>query len=436
MKTLEAKGSGPLRGTLQVPGDKSISHRALMLAAIAEGHTTIQGLLHSADTSATLTALRHLGACIDCEKRDEVRVQGLGLYGLNTPKTTLDLGNSGTAARLMAGLLCGQRICCRLGGDASLQNRPMRRILDPLGTMGARIEATPDDTMPLVIAPVEQLTGIHWHLRQASAQVKSAILLAALYADGETIVNEPVATRDHTERMLTSFGQTLQKEDGEIRICPAQRLHAAQIHIPGDLSSAAFFIVAASLIPGSAITLKEVGLNPHRDAALTILRQMGAHIEIHAQKQWGKEPVGDIDVRAAPLHGITIAPELVPGAIDEFPAILVAAAFAEGRTTLRHAKELRVKESDRIAAMAAGLTRLGIEVEEEPEGITVQGGRLKSGTVESDGDHRIAMAFAIAGASAVEDSIRVQVSDCSNIATSFPDFVPRANALGLQIRAY
>lgn len=435
MRVLEATASPPLRGSLQVPGDKSISQRALMLASIAEGQSTIQGLLHSDDTLSTLTALRQLGAGITVDPQGTARVQGVGLHGLHSPDAPLDLGNSATAARVMLGLLAGQNMACRLCGDHSLQGRPMRRVLEPLARMGARITASEQDTLPLDIAPAGPLQGICWQPSPVSAQVKSAILLAGLYADSDTTVIETSPTRDHTERMLTTFGHAPRSHNGQINISPARQLRADRIRVPGDLSSAAFFIVAASVIPGSLIRLQNVGINPHRDAVLTLLRQMGANIEVHDRRQWGNEPVADIEVRAAALHGIEIPQDLVPGALDEFPALLVAAAFAEGRTVLSGAGELRVKESDRLQAMASGFTTLGITAEQKPDGMILCGGTLDSGRVDSHGDHRIAMAFAVAGACTGNANSLIKIQNCRNISTSFPEFVPQANTLGLRIRA-
>lgn len=435
MRVLEASASPPLRGSLQLPGDKSISQRALMLASIAEGQSAIQGLLHSGDTLSTLAALRQLGAGITVDQQGNARVQGVGLHGLRSPDAPLDLGNSATAARILPGLLAGQGLSCRLCGDRSLQGRPMRRVLAPLARMGARITASARDTLPLDIAPAGPLKGICWQPSPVSAQVKSALLLAGLYADSDTTVIETSPTRDHTERLLTALAHAPSRQNGQVRISPARRLRAARIRVPGDLSSAAFFIVAASLIPGSLIRLQNVGVNPHRDAVVTLLRQMGADIEVHDRRCWGNEPVADIEVRAAALHGIDIPQALVPGALDEFPALLVAAAFAEGRTTLSGAGELRVKESDRLQAMASGFTTLGIAAEQKPDGMVLCGGALGSGRVDSRGDHRIAMALAVAGACTRRDNSLITVENCSNISTSFPEFVPQANALGLRIRA-
>lgn len=420
---------GPLRGTVTIPGDKSISHRAVLLAALAEGRSLITGLLEGEDVRRTIAAFRALGVMMDGPDRGRLVVAGVGLRGLQPPAAPLDLGNSGTSMRLLAGLLSAQPFPTVLTGDASLMRRPMERVAAPLRLMGAQI-ATTGGCPPLTIGAARDLRGIRYALPVASAQVKSAVLLAGLYATGETTVIEPAPSRDHTERMLAGFGYPLQRTGREITIHGGGRLRAATLTVPADLSSAAFFLVAASVTPGSALLLPKVGINPSRAGVLDILRAMGARITCRNEAMVNGEPVADLEVEAAPLHGLTIDPALVPLAIDEFPALFVAAARATGTTIVRGAAELRVKESDRLAVMASGLRRLGIAVEEFADGLAVTGGVLGGGRVDSHGDHRIAMAFAIAGHGA---QAPVVVEDCGNVATSFPDFDGLARTIGLCI---
>ena len=420
-----------LHGSATVPGDKSISHRALMLGAVAEGETRIQGFLDGADTNATLAAFREMGVAIDRDASQDLTVHGAGLHGLRTPSRALDLGNSGTSARLLAGLLAGQAFDSVLTGDASLTQRPMRRVVDPLCRMGAEIDCSPAGTLPLHIHGGRTLHGIDYVLPVASAQLKSALLLAGLYASGTTTLTEAAITRDHTERMLTDFGCPVRR-DGRRLSMQSTALKARDIAVPGDISSAAFLMVAACLVPGADITLQNIGVNPTRYAVITLLLQMGADITVTERESGQSEPVADIRIRHAPLHGIVVPPGLVSVAIDEFPALLIAAAVAEGETLLGGAAELRVKESDRIAAMAAGLTTLGITVETRADGLRVQGGALQSGEVYSYTDHRIAMAFAVAGAAAAGP---VRVRDCVNVNTSFPGFLDCVRGLGLDIEA-
>lgn len=420
---------GPLRGNLAVPGDKSVSHRAVMLGAIAEGETRISGFLDGEDTNATVAAFRELGVRIERPSATDVVVQGVGLRGLRAPKRPLELGNSGTSTRLLAGILSGQDFESTLTGDESLSKRPMRRVTEPLGQMGARIECTPAGTLPMCIRGGSKLRGIDYALPVASAQLKSALLLAGLYAEGRTCVTEPAITRDHTERMLAWFGCPVESADRRICI-EGLPLRGRAVQVPGDISSAAFFMVAASLVPGSELTLTGVGINPTRSAVIDILNAMGAELEIGDPREVAGEPVADIRVRQRPLRGVRIPPALVPVAIDEFPAILVAAAFAEGETVLTDAAELRVKESDRIQSMADGLNVLGVRNETRSDGITVTGGRPRGGTVDSRGDHRIAMAFAVAGLAA---SGPVRVRDCANVDTSFPGFPATLQSVGGRI---
>lgn len=416
-------------GTARVPGDKSISHRALMLGAVAKGTTHILGFLDGADTNATLNAFRQMGVGIDRNSPHEVTVYGAGLRGLTAPADPLDLGNSGTSVRLLAGLLAGQTFDSELVGDASLMKRPMGRVVEPLRLMGADIECSEAGTLPLRIRGGRKLNGIEYIMPVASAQLKSAILLAGLYAEGPTFVTEPAVTRDHTERMLAQFGCPVMRDGARIRLTPAP-LEGGPIRIPGDISSAAFLMVAACIVPGADILLEKVGVNPTRDAVVAILRLMGADIQVTDPGDGQSEPVADIRVRQRPLSGIRIPSELVPVAIDEFPALFVAAACASGETLLSGAEELRVKESDRIAAMADGLAELGIDVAAYEDGMRITGGVLRGGEVDSRSDHRVAMAFTVAGAAA-QGAVRVR--DCRNVDTSFPGFVDCVNGIGLQI---
>ena len=420
---------GSLHGQIKVPGDKSVSHRAIMFGAIADGETTIQGFLQGEDTLATLRAFQHMGVSIETSA-SLIRIHGVGLHGLKAPNAPLDLGNSGTSVRLMTGLLAGQDFDVTLVGDKSLMQRPMRRVIDPLSEMGASIGCTDAGTLPIEIHGGQQLTGIEYKLPVASAQLKSCLLLAGLYARGQTTVVEPETTRDHTERMLSAFMHPVQREGNRISTFHAERLVGTEIHVPADFSSAAFFITAACIAPGSDVILRDVGINPTRHAMLTIMQQMGAAISLENERVQGGEPIADIQVKHSALRGIDIPQALVPIAIDEFPAILVAAACAKGTTRLTGAAELRVKESDRIQSMLDGLLALGIEAEASEDGMVVEGGRLHGGVVDSHGDHRIAMAFAVAGMVASEP---VHINDCANVATSFPGFVELARSAGMQI---
>ena len=428
---LIAQASGGLRASLRVPGDKSISHRAIMLAALAEGKSVISGFLEGEDCLATLQAFRGMGVEISDPAEGRVVVQGVGVQGLRAPASILDMGNSGTAMRLLCGLLAAQNFDSVLSGDASLNRRPMQRITDPLAQMGARIETTPAGTAPLHIYGDRVLNGIDYTMPVASAQVKSCLLLAGLYARGRTSVWEPAISRDHTERMLQGFGYAVARNGPRIQLSGGGNLQACDIRVPGDLSSAAFFLVGASIAADSELVLEQVGVNPTRTGVIEILRLMGAHIEVFNQGLAGAEPVADIRVCSAPLHGIRIPKELVPLAIDEFPALFVAAACAQGETILSGARELRVKESDRIQVMADGLQALGVVARPTPDGMIIQGGVLQGGEVDSHGDHRIAMAFAMAGLRAVAP---IRIHDCANVNTSFPGFVELARGAGLSIR--
>lgn len=421
----------PLRGDIRVPGDKSISHRAIMLAALAEGRSQVDGFLEGEDTRATAAIFGALGVRIESPSPGRRIVHGVGLHGLSKPAVDLDCGNSGTGMRLLAGVLAGQAFDSRLVGDESLSRRPMRRVTEPLAAMGARIEGSDDDRPPLRISGGARLSGVAHAPAVASAQVKSALLLAGLYAEGETRVVERHPTRDYTERMLATFGWPVRFEPGRAALEGGHHLRATDIVVPADFSSAAFFLVAASLVPGSRLLLCGVGLNPRRTGLLQALRAMGAEIREHAPREQGGERVADLEVRHAPLHGIDVPAALVPDMIDEFPALFVAASAASGTTRVSGAAELRVKESDRIAVMATGLRRLGIAVVEAPDGAVIEGGVFAGGEVDSAGDHRIAMAFSVAGLVA---RAPVRIADCANVATSFPGFADLACGVGFDIR--
>ena len=421
---------GKLSGRFSVPGDKSISHRALMLSAIAEGQSRITGFLDGEDTLATMAAFRAMGVEIQHNSDNEVIVDGVGMQGLSTPATPLNLGNSGTSVRLLSGLLSGLGIECELVGDESLMSRPMQRIVDPLQKMHASITCSEDGTLPINIIDSVSLTAIDYEMPVASAQLKSSLLLAALNANGRTCIHEPVATRDHTERMLKQFAYQVECEANTIAVTGGEVLKATDIVVPADISSAAFFIVGACIADESDVIIENVGINPNRDAVIHILKAMGADITLLDEKVASGEPVADIQVRSSELHGIDILESLVPCAIDEFPAIMVAAACAEGKTRLTGAGELRIKESDRISAIADGLQILGIDVDEQPDGMTVIGGSMSGGEINSFTDHRIAMAFAIAGLNA---SSPITVKDCANVETSFPGFVAVAKTAGLDL---
>ncbi len=423
--------TGKFEGDVNVPGDKSVSHRAIMLAAVASGTSRIAGLLYSEDVLATMRAFRQMGVELDELTDGLLTVKGVGSGGLKAPRTDIDLGNSGTALRLLTGLLAGQNVEATLTGDESLRKRPMQRIVEPLLQMGAQVTVGRSGVPPVHIRKSRRLQGIHYRMPVASAQVKSAILLAGMYAHGETCVDEPLVTRDHTEHMMATFGYPYRHEGFRICLAGGGRLQGTTIDVPGDLSSAAFFIVGATICRGSRVSIQGVGINPTRSGVLTILEQMGARIEIGNRRHAGNEPVADIVVRYAPLKGIEISPELVSLAIDEFPIIAIAAACADGHTVVRGAEELRHKESDRIFAMVGGLEAIGIEVEERDDGMVISGGLVKGGRVNSYGDHRIAMAFCMA---ALRSAQPIVVQDCDNIATSFPDFLACAQNAGLDVR--
>ena len=425
-------------GEISVPGDKSVSHRSLMLGGIAEGTTEVRGFLESEDCLATLAALRALGVNIGRFGGNRVTIHGVGIDGFKAPSAPLDMGNAGTAMRLSMGLLAGQKFDSTLIGDASLMKRPMERVGVPLRQMGAAI-TTQNGTPPVLIHGGHGLHAIEYDLPMASAQVKSAILLAALRADGRTRITEPAPTRDHTERMFAAFGVEVLRNDRTIAIEGGQTLRGTEIDVPGDFSSAAFFLVLGALAAEKGLTLRNVGINPTRTGLLDMLAMMGANIRVRpkpmAEKQGRAvgEPMADIDIQAGKLRGVTVPEALVPLSIDEFPVFFIAAACAEGETLVRGAHELRVKESDRLATMAEGLARLGVEHELLPDGIWIRGGSgFSGGVIDSHGDHRIAMAFAMAS---VRASGPLEIRDVANVATSFPGFVQTARSAGLQIDA-
>lgn len=428
--TFQVTPGGTLRGTVRVPGDKSISHRSIMLGSIAEGETRVSGFLEGEDSLATLSAFRAMGVHIDGPEDGKVVIQGAGLHGLRSPGAPLDLGNSGTSMRLLAGLLAGQAFDSTLVGDSSLSKRPMGRVIDPLAAMGAVIDSDENKTAPLTVRGSNALRGIRYELPVASAQVKSSLLLAGLYASGETCVSEPATTRDHTERMLQGMGYDLHIDGNTICLSGGGSLRGTPIDVPADISSAAFFLVGASIVPGSDLLLTHVGINPTRTGVIDILKAMGADIELENERIAGGEPVADLRVRTAPLKGIRIPEPLVPFAIDEFPVLFVAAARAEGRTVLTGAEELRVKESDRIQVMADGLQALGVDAQPTADGMVINGGPIHGGEVHSHGDHRIAMAFSMAAMVAQDP---VTILDCANVNTSFPGFVPLAAGSGMSI---
>ena len=422
---------GKLQGEARVPGDKSMSHRSIMLGSLAEGVTHVTGFLEAEDALATLQAFRDMGVKIEGPKDGCVTIHGVGKHGLKAPRNELNLGNSGTSMRLLSGLLAGQPFDAVLTGDHSLSGRPMKRVTDPLAMMGAEIVTTEKGTAPLQIkGKAGQLKGIDYTMPMASAQVKSCLLLAGMYAQGETSVTEPAPTRDHTERMLSGFSYPVKVEGNKITINANGKLIASDIDVPSDISSAAFFLVGASIAPGSDLTLRHVGINPTRTGVISILRLMGANIEVLNERIVGGEPVADLHVVYSPLKGIDIPEELVPLAIDEFPVLFVAASCAEGTTRLSGAEELRVKESDRIQVMADGLKILGIDAEPTPDGMIIQGGTIGGGVVNSHGDHRIAMSFSIAGLRA---NAPITVLDCLNVNTSFPEFKDLVKRLGLNL---
>lgn len=425
-----AQPGGSLSGRIRVPGDKSISHRSIMLGSLAAGTTEVEGFLEGEDALATIQAFRDMGVVIEGPHHGRVTVHGVGLHGLKAPAGPLYMGNSGTSMRLLSGLLAAQPFDTVLTGDPSLSKRPMNRVAKPLREMGAVIETGPDGRPPLAIKGGQKLTGMHYDMPVASAQVKSCLLLAGLYAEGATSVTEPAPTRDHTERMLRGFGYPVEVQGSTARVESGHALTATQIEVPADISSAAFFLVAASIAEGSELVLEHVGINPTRTGVIDILKLMGGDISLENQRVVGGEPVADLRVRSAKLKGIEIPENLVPLAIDEFPVLFVAAACAEGRTVLRGAEELRVKESDRIQVMADGLQALGVKAEPTADGIVIDGGPIGGGEVWAHGDHRIAMSFSVASLRA---SAPIRIHDCANVATSFPNFLALCAEVGVRV---
>ncbi len=433
-----ASPGGSVQGTVRVPGDKSISHRSIMLGALAEGRTEVEGFLEGEDALATLNAFRAMGVQIDGPDQGRVTIEGVGLHGLQPPTGELYMGNSGTSMRLLAGLMAGQSFSVTMTGDVSLSKRPMGRVAEPLRLMGVEVETAEGGRPPLLIKGSGRVKAMHYDLPMASAQVKSCVLLAGLYAEGQTSTTEPAPTRDHTERMLNGFSYPVAVEGSTATLQGGGKLQATAIDVPADISSSAFFMVAASIAPGSDITLKHVGVNPTRVGVVNILKAMGGDISLSNECEVGGEPVADIRVRYAALRGINIPEQQVPLAIDEFPALFIAAACAEGRTVLTGAEELRVKESDRIQAMADGLQTLGVKAKPTADGIVIDGCgegcvALCGGTVNSQHDHRIAMAFAIASLRASEPIV---VEDCDNVATSFPNFIELASSVGINVEQH
>lgn len=422
---MQVNTSGPLRGEITVPGDKSISHRAVMLGALAKGTTHITGFLMGEDCLSTIDCFRKMGVEIGITE-DEVIVHGVGLHGLSAPQDALYTGNSGTTTRLLCGILAGQSFPVTMSGDPSIQKRPMGRVIKPLREMGARIDGRDDNFCPLTIHPSE-LCGIEYTLPVASAQLKSAILLAGLYAEGQTTVIEPAPSRDHTERMFRALGVEVETHDGVITLDPPEELHALDIAVPADISSAAFFLVAGAIVPDSELTIKNVGVNPTRTGILDVLRDMGAEI---TEKNFrdDAEPVCDLIVKYSALHGTTIGGDIIPRLIDELPVIAVAAAFAEGETIICDAQELKVKESNRIAAMVTELKKAGVDVEETEDGMIIRGGKKPHGaTFETYKDHRIAMSLAVC-ALACEGASRIL--DPEVVAISYPTFFETLQKLG------
>ncbi len=436
MTTFVVNPGGSLNGQLRVPGDKSISHRSVILGALAEGQTRVSGFLEGQDSLNTLAAFQSMGVPIEYIAGSEgeggsLVIDGVGLHGLKSPENPLDVGNSGTAMRLMAGVLAAQKFPSTLIGDESLHGRPMGRVIDPLMQMGAEISSGADKRPPLAFAGGRTLNAIDYTTPVASAQIKSCLMLAALYANGETRIHEAGVSRDHTERMLRGFGVDVGVNDLSVSVHGGQKLSATSVDVPADISSAAFFIVGASIAPGSSLLLQHVGMNPTRTGILDILRLMGANIEITNERSVAGEPVADLRIQHSRLNGIDVPVDLVPLAIDEFPVLFVAAACAVGETRITGAAELRVKETDRIKAMADGLTKLGVNITELPDGAVIQGAQsLRGGVVDSFEDHRIAMAFSMA---ALVSDNSVTVTDCANVATSFPHYAELASGIGLGI---
>ncbi len=410
-----------LTGTVAIPGDKSLSHRSIMLAGLADTPVRVRNFLAAEDCLSTVSCMRALGVSVDIQPGGEVVVQGKGLYGLSEPDNVLDAGNSGTTIRLLSGLLAGQSFFSVLTGDDSLRRRPMARIITPLTQMGGRLVGRENSRYaPVAVTPAANLTGIDYTLPVASAQVKSAIMFAALYASSPTKISEPYLSRDHTERMFAQFGVNILRKGLTVTVNPVSALKAPEIiEVPGDFSSAAFFLVAATLIPGSELLLTHVGVNPTRTGLLDVLREMGAHIEVLHERLSGEEPVADLRVRSASLHGVSISSEMIPRLIDEIPILAVAALFAEGQTQIQGAAELRVKETDRLRAMACELVRMGGKVAEREDGLTIEGkGLLHFAECKTYGDHRVAMSLAVAGMAGAG----VALDDTACVDISFPGF--------------
>lgn len=436
MNNLTIKPGGKLTGRISIPGDKSISHRALMLCAIAQGSSEIHHFLAGEDNLATLQALRALGADITQKTSTHLEIQGVGKHGLKGSSHALDLGNAGTGFRLLAGLLAGQAFSSTLVGDASLSKRPMDRIMTPLQKMGAKMTAHEDRFAPLHIHGTSQLNAIDYTLPIPSAQVKSCLLLAGLYAHDKTAITEPITTRDHTERLLQYLDYpcdiTLSDESKKIYLTSDGELQGKKITIPGDFSSAAFFIVGALIAPQSELIIENVGLNPTRTGLLTLLKMMGGDIEILDQSMLDNEPIGTLRIRASELHGITVPPALIPSCIDELPIFFIACACARGETYVSEIAELRVKESDRLITMSTALATLGIAHEITADSIHIQGGQLTGGLIDSHHDHRIAMALSIAG---LRSRTPIYLKNCDKVGTSFPNFASLAHGIGLKIHA-
>lgn len=425
-----ANPGGNVNGRIRVPGDKSISHRAIMLGSLAEGTTEVEGFLEGEDALATIQAFRDMGVVIEGPHAGRVVIHGVGLHGLQAPPGPIYVGNSGTTMRLLSGILAGQAFDTTLTGDASLTKRPMNRIAKPLREMGAVIETAAEGRPPLTIRGGNPLTGMHYDMPMASAQVKSCLLLAGMYASGTTSVTEPAPTRDHSERMLQGFGYPVEVHGAKAKIESGHKLIATHIEVPADISSAAFFMVAASIAQNSELVLEHVGINPTRTGVIDILKLMGADISLERIQEVGGERVADIRVRSAQLKGIEIPEDLVPLAIDEFPVLFIAAACAQGRTVLRGAEELRVKECDRIQVMADGLTTLGVQVETLADGIVIDGGPMGGGEVWAHGDHRIAMSFSVASLRATQP---IHIHDSQHVATSFPNFLALCADVGMHV---
>ena len=407
-----------LNGQIKIPGDKSISHRAVMFGSLAKGDTKISGFLTGDDCMSTISCFRKLGIDIDFDG-ENVTVHGKGLHGLTAPTETLDVGNSGTTIRLISGILSAQNFDTKLNGDASIQKRPMRRVINPLTEMGANIESTNDGFAPLTIHG-SKLHSIEYTMPMASAQVKSSILLASLFADGTTIINEPVASRNHTEIILNYFGANIKNENGVITSTPVEELYAKPINVPGDISSAAFFMVAGLIVPNSHIIIENVGINETRTGIIDALRAMGGEMNILNQRESGGELVGDIEVTSSKLHATTLEVSIIPRMIDEIPVFAVAALCADGTTVVKDAEELKVKESNRIATMSTELGKMGVVITETEDGMIIEGNqKLKGATVDSHLDHRVAMSCAIA-ALVAEGETTILDSDC--VAISFPNF--------------